>query len=144
MWLAFALAASLLWGVTYVLNEKMFNHISVATTLALGAACAFVVMTSVSLAQGTLVTDLQTIVSSKRIFWLVAAGTLSFVAADWFIAASVEAKNATLAAIIEISYPIFIILFAYILFREVQFNIPILVGGILVFIGVVVVYWGSK
>ncbi|MGH8046022.1 MAG: EamA family transporter, partial [Chthoniobacterales bacterium] len=53
-------------------------------------------------------------------------------------------KNATLASLIEISYPIFVAFFAWLFFRETQFNFMTIVGGALVMGGVIVVFLGNK
>jgi drug/metabolite transporter (DMT)-like permease len=64
------------------------------------------------------------------------AGLLSFMA--------IGEKNATLASLIEISYPLFVAFFAWLFFREVQWNLPTIVGGLLTLGGVAVVYFGNR
>jgi drug/metabolite transporter (DMT)-like permease len=58
--------------------------------------------------------------------------------------AAMSAKNPTLASLIEISYPIFVVLFAWIFFREMQLNTLTLCGGVLVIIGVSVIVLGER
>ncbi len=48
-------------------------------------------------------------------------------------------KNATLASLIEISYPVFVVLFAWLLFREAHLNVSVLAGAALVFAGVTLI-----
>ena len=45
-------------------------------------------------------------------------------------------KNATLACLIEISYPFFVAIFSWLFFRDLQLNMMTLLGGILVVSGV--------
>ena len=52
---------------------------------------------------------------------------------------SIGGKNATLASLIEISYPAFVALFAFLLYREVHFNASVLLGAALVFAGVALI-----
>ena len=52
---------------------------------------------------------------------------------------AISDKNATLASLIEISYPVFVALFAWLLFRQVHLNASVLVGALLVFAGVAVI-----
>lgn len=144
MWFILALLASVFWGATYVLNEKAFEYISVTTSLAIGLFFGCIVMAALSVFQGNLSSDIHTLFTSRRALWLVIGGTATFIVADWLIAASIHEKNATLASLIEITYPVFIIIFAYIFFREVQMNVMIAMGGTLAFVGVALVYWGSK
>jgi len=53
------------------------------------------------------------------------------------------ARNPTLTALIEISYPFFVILFTWLFFREVQVNAVTLCGGLLILAGVAVVVVGE-
>lgn len=69
---------------------------------------------------------------------------MSALVADVFIGLSIHAKNATLAGLIEISYPIFIVIFAYFLFKEHQLNTATVFGGLLVFVGVFIIYFFNR
>lgn len=129
MWIIFALAASFFWGLTYILDEKIYEKVSVITSLAITSFFAFVVLFVISYFTGNFRTDIQQIMSSKSLFILVAAGTVTLIIAEVFIGFSISSKNATLAGLIEISYPIFIALMAYILYRENQLNISTAIGG---------------
>jgi len=53
-------------------------------------------------------------------------------------------KNATLASLIEISYPLFVAFFVWLFFREVQFNIATVSGALLVFAGISMVCLGNR
>lgn len=69
---------------------------------------------------GRLGYDLRIIGDSKGELFLVLAGTFTFVAAKLFIGFSISQKNASLAGLIEISYPSFTAIFAGLLFREAE------------------------
>ena len=56
---------------------------------------------------------------------------------------AVRGRNATLASLIEISYPVFVALFAWLLFREIHVNASVVVGGLLVFAGVCLIVWNN-
>ena len=58
--------------------------------------------------------------------------------------AAMSDKNPTLVSLIEISYPLFVILFAWVFFREMQLNMITMLGGILVLAGVVVITLGER
>jgi len=57
---------------------------------------------------------------------------------------AMAAKNPTLASLIEISYPLFVVLFTWLFFREFQLNMMTLCGGLLVLIGVAVFLLGER
>jgi drug/metabolite transporter (DMT)-like permease len=57
---------------------------------------------------------------------------------------AIGAKNATVASLIEISYPLFVAFFAWLLFRESQLNWSVLIGGAMILGGVFVVWSGNR
>ncbi|MBU0721939.1 DMT family transporter [Patescibacteria group bacterium] len=67
-------------------------------------------------------------------FISIILGTL----ANFFIFSGIKRLDASTASIVEISYPFFIVLFSYVLFRSTP-NIYFFIGGILVFIGSVII-----
>jgi drug/metabolite transporter (DMT)-like permease len=56
----------------------------------------------------------------------------------------VRGRNATLASLIEISYPAFVAVFAWLLFREWQLNAGVLLGALLVFAGCTLIIVNSR
>jgi len=57
---------------------------------------------------------------------------------------SIQAKNATVASLIEVTYPFFTAFFAWILFRQNTLNLATLVGGLLILAGVVIIARGNN
>ncbi|MDE5446375.1 EamA family transporter [Bradyrhizobium sp. CSA207] len=143
MWLILALAAAVFWGATYVLDEQVYRHVSVPTTMAIHTLIISVCAWLVAWKQGTIESDFQILSTSRVVAWLFFWCAVTFVIAEFLINFSISAKNATLAGLIEISYPIFSALFAYLVFGENQLNFGTSVGGLFIAFGVVVVYWFS-
>lgn len=143
MWILFALGASIFWGLTYVFNEKVYEKISVFTSLALASLCIFILTAIIAAITGNLKTDLYAIATSKQLLWYVIGGIIVLLIAELFIGFSITAKNATLAGLIEISYPIFIALFSYLMYKN-QVTIPTIIGGVIIFIGIFVIYYFNK
>lgn len=96
-------------------------------------------MLLVSYFHGTLKADGRAIATSIDLRLLIAVEVVAFVLAELFIGLSVANKGATIAGLIEISYPLFIALFAYVLFHE-RVSIGTIIGGILIFCGVMIVH----
>ena len=69
----------------------------------------------------------------------ILAPALTSLAGSVLLFLSISGKNATLASLIEISYPVFVALFAFVLFRDLHLNISAVLGGMLVFAGVAVI-----
>jgi uncharacterized membrane protein len=144
MWIIYALSASLMWGLTYVVNEQVYKKISVVTSLAITTLATGVVMLLIAYSGNFLQKDLNVISNSRKLLYLIIAETILLILAELFIGLSITSKNATLAGLIEISYPIFIVLFAYLLFKENQLNASTAVGGAFIFVGVFVIYYFNK
>ncbi len=140
MWIFFALGASLFWGISYVLSEEIYKKISVFTSLSIMSLAVFVFTLVIAYFTGNLADDLARVTSSKKLMMYVFGGTISLLIAEVLIGFSIVSKNATLSGLIEISYPIFIAIFSYIIFKNIV-TTPTIVGGIIIFIGVFVIYY---
>jgi len=68
---------------------------------------------------------------------------LALLIAEIFIGFSITAKSATLAGLVEISYPIFIALFSYLLFKS-RVSVSTLIGGGIIFCGIFVIYYFNR
>lgn len=143
MWIFLALGASLFWGLTYVFNEQVYHKISIFTSLGLTSLIVAIITLLISWASGTMSTDISALGSSKQLLWYFIGGVAALLIAELFIGFSITAKNATLAGLIEISYPIFIAIFSYLLFKT-KVSTPTLLGAILVFIGIFVIYYFNR
>lgn len=88
---------------------------------------------------GDLRGDVGVLVSSKKTLLLVGVGTFTFIAAEFLIGLSIQSKNAALAGLIEVSYPIFIVFFTTVFIGEAEINQMTFLGGLLILIGVFLV-----
>ncbi|MFZ2886705.1 MAG: EamA family transporter [Minisyncoccia bacterium] len=140
MWLAYALGASVFWGMSYVISEHIYKHISVLSGIAAILFVSGLILGLVSLFTGALSKDAAIILSSSRVAGLLVAGIVLLTIAELCIGFSIAHKNATIAGLIEISYPIFIALFSYLLFSENNLNFATVMGAILIFSGAGVIY----
>ena len=144
MWIILSLAASTLWGMTYVLYEQIYKKISVFSSLSIACLFAFIVSLIASYVAGDLNADLLTILSSKRVISLVVAGSVTSTAAELLIGMSISRKSAALAGLIEISYPLFIALFATLLFKEPRPSSTTFIGGLLILSGVFLISYFNR
>lgn len=139
MWLIYAIVASMIWGLDYALGERIFrSKISPYSLLALqmlfGAVLFFVVSYCTRLK-----TDLAIIAADRTTFWYVLLAMITFNAGNLFIFLSIQAKNATLAGLIELCYPIFTVLFSLLLFKVNHLTPTVIIGGLLIFMGVFII-----
>lgn len=139
MWLGWAIGAAVLWGLTYVLMERLFHAISVVTLLLITSFLAVGVFLPFAWLHGDLARDLRTIWLTPAVLRTLLVYCAVWIAAEICISLSIAAKNASLAGLIEISYPIFIIFFSIVLFQENPLNTAVVIGGALIFAGVAII-----
>ena len=145
MWFVYALSAAIIWGISYAASGRVIGrgipplvfftlYAAVATLMGLGALLATGKFGSLSRIGQTV---------DDELIWLLIAVVTSGVGA-LLIYMAIGEKNATLASLIEISYPVFVAFFVWLFFREVQFNLLTIVGAILILGGVAVVYLANR
>ncbi|VVC77122.1 hypothetical protein AQUSIP_24490 [Aquicella siphonis] len=138
MWFAYALLAAVLWGLNYSLAEKILQSISPITLLALemlaGAILFFIISYCMNLRA-----DWVTLTTRPSVLWMTILEIIVVLTASFFIVASIQGKNATVAGIIELIYPLFTILFTWVLFRENHVNLPVMIGGGFILLGVLII-----
>lgn len=144
MWVLLSILASVLWGLLYVLSEDLYTHISVVSKI--GILCFFISITMlvVSWMRGDLVPDLKVITGSKDLLLLFLCIILISIAAELCIGYSIALRNATLAALIEISYPLFTVFFSILLYRVNHLSVSVIIGGLMIMGGVTVISLSHK
>ncbi len=140
-WYVTALGAALVWGIHYPLVDHALKKISPMSVLLLTALPVLLVAPFFHRA-----------IAADYAVWIgmgagargtVLALALTSLTGSVLLFLSISGKNATLASLIEISYPAFVAVFAFVLFREVQINSSAIVGGLLVFAGVATIVWNN-
>lgn len=136
-WSITALGAAVIWGLHYPLVDNALKRISPIGVLMLTAIPILLVSL---LFNRQLVADYQAI---KGMDWgsrlLVVALSVTSILGSLLLYLSISSRNATLASVIEISYPVFVVVFSYLLFRQTHLNVSVLAGGALVFAGVTLI-----
>ncbi|MDJ0861589.1 MAG: EamA family transporter [Gammaproteobacteria bacterium] len=136
-WYLTALAAALVWGIHYPLIDNALKKLSVTAVLLLTAVPILLIAPWF---RSTLLTDYRTL---YHLPWAeklpILALSVTSLSASILLFLSIESKNATLASLIEITYPMFVALFAYLLFRDVHLTPSAFTGGLLVFLGVAII-----
>lgn len=145
MWIIYALGAAILWGINYSVSGRVLERgVSPFTLFLLDLVFGLLTIGGFVLATGkgrNVILEVRSLGPNWPLLLVVmscvtAAGLLSFMA--------IGAKNATLASLIEISYPLFVAFFAWLFFREAQWNWPTILGGAMTLGGVAVVCLGNR
>lgn len=145
MWIFYALAASLCWGMSYAASGPLLKKGLSPLVFFLGYSIF-----------GFLVA-LLFMVFTGRLFSLMKGITLSPSDLGWFLFsiggsalgayltyAAMGAKNPTLVSLIEISYPLFVVLFAWVFFHQIELRPITVAGGLLVLLGVIVIILSER
>ena len=137
-WWGYALLSAACWGMQYVLLEVLFGKLEFA------AAYSFL-----SIANGLLVALILFLIHPKQdwsqlsqswpVMGMIALYLLFGSGAYLFNAYAIRDKNATLASLLEIAYPLFIILFTALFLRKMHLNFSGIVGAILILGGSILV-----
>ena len=141
LWFFLAIAASIVWGLSYALSEKLMKG-GLPPTFVMACTGALYLLICVVIATGTghFKQGLGTLQESKNLLpLLLLVGSLHAIGA-LLIYYSISMKNATLTSLVEITYPLFTAIFAYVLYREVQVNLWTAFGGLMIFSGITLIY----
>lgn len=143
-WMLYALSAAMLWGASYaasgpVLRMGMTPLVFYFFYSLVGIVIALILL----LVQGKIgMLPAQLFGLGPNAGWLLFSllaaslgGVMTYLA--------IGEKNATLACLIEISYPMFVILFTWVFFQEVELNVMTGLGALLVIGGVSLILFHS-
>jgi drug/metabolite transporter (DMT)-like permease len=135
---ALAVLASVLWGLTYCLDERVLSSLSVYKLYFLHCVYGAAIAGSVLLFQGHSAASLFTIDTARSSLPLVILTLVTATAAALSILGSIQLLGANKSAVLEISYPLFVALFSTLLFRG-QLQLPVVIGGAFIFIGAAII-----
>ncbi len=132
-WYVSAIGAALIWGIHYPLIDHALKKISLFSVLLL---TVIPVMLLVPFFMNNITQDIQTFSELPRFdkTAILSIGLTSLFASV-LLFMSIDSKNATLASLIEITYPLFVVVFAYLIFKHLHVNTSVAIGGVLIMSG---------
>jgi drug/metabolite transporter (DMT)-like permease len=133
-----AVLASVLWGLTYCLDERVLASLSVFKLYFLHCLCGALVAGLILLAQGNAPAALFAIDTTKLGLPLLALTLATATTAALAILSSIQLLGAGKSAVLEISYPLFVALFSVYMFQT-PLQPPVVLGGIFIFIGAAII-----
>lgn len=143
-WIVYAITAAVLWGLSYTMTEQVMKKLSAMSVMffcSLGGAIFALVA---GLLLGSFKKDWEVIKNASAELKLLGVCVAVVMIANVFILLSIKAKNATMAGMIEITYPLFTAIFAWVLFKEAQMTTGTLIGFVLIVTGVACIYFLDK
>ena len=141
MYLFLPVIAAILWGLCYAFMEQSLKSISVATITLFFGIGSIIASLVIPLFGGSAI-NIKPLLN-KESFLIILVVILSARIADVATTYAIQNVSATYAALGEISYPIFIPIFAYLIFSRNQFNLHTIIGGLIILIGVGILIYGQ-
>lgn len=141
-WYLTALAAAIIWGLDYPLSEQALRRVSLATVLA-ATTVPFVI--ALPFLWTLIADDLRRLAAAswpERLPLLLPP--LTTLTASVLLFVSIRSANAAVAGLIEITYPQFVALLAWLLFRQHELNPGVALGGLLILAGSTIVILSSR
>ena len=128
----YAIAAAVMWGLSYTLDQKILTKISPLTLIFVGSLLGALITLPFALADRQSIKTL--LESGKNNFLLIFAAVALATLGGFFIFSSIKILGASTASLFEIAYPFFVVLFSFLIFKTTP-NLSFMVGAILMFLG---------
>jgi drug/metabolite transporter (DMT)-like permease len=136
----FPLLAAVSWALTYAINGRNYEYLTVPTGLVLMGTAAFIAAFAVSFILKSPI-DLSPLFKNNDIWlWM---GLVAAIFASTFLHLSLRYTSATYAALGESAYLVLIPIFTFLLFGQKQWNNSIIIGGAFVLLGLYFVVSGQ-
>jgi drug/metabolite transporter (DMT)-like permease len=135
--IVWAFIASITWGLLYNFDQKILLKTSPLTMFLVGGIMQILVLIPYAFTQ-TGSKDIALILSDKNQLGLLFIAEMLCVVAGVAILYAVKNLTAPIASIFEISYPLFVMLFAFVIFPNTEFSFKTLLGGAFIFTGSIV------
>ena len=140
-WFFMAVTAAVIWGLSYAVSEHVLKSaVSAPSLLFIYAIFSAPLYALFAYIDGSFFSSLEKLSASRSLMLWMAVIVIGYFAANLLVFSAISAKNATVASLIEISYPLFTALFAWILYRDIQLNWAVFAGAVMIIVGTVVVY----
>lgn len=143
-WIIYSLGAAVTWGLLYAVTGEVIKKLSMFSILSAASLFTGIFFFIISYFSENLSQDLEIIKKDSHILKYLLILLLANVAGNFFLFVSIRLKNATAAGMIEISYPLFTALFAWILFKQNNLSFGLIIGGLLIASGVICIMYFDK
>ena len=141
-WYVAALGAAVTWGVYYPLVDMALKHISLFSVILLSMIPVLLAMPLFLKVIADDIETVKTLPPSEQ--WVIASLGLIGLFGEVLVYMAISGKNATLASLIEMTYPIFVVLFAYIFYRQMHVTTSVFIGGLMVLMGAGLIIYNNQ
>jgi len=143
-WISFSLFSAVLSGVAYTFYGELIKKISIDSVIFYSYILVGLFFFFVTYFNGSLSSDWDVIKKSSRTISYLFIIFVADIGASFCLFMGMKMKNATAAGLLEISAPLFTLLFAWILFKQSHLSLGLVVGGVLIMSGIACVMYLDK
>lgn len=144
-WWVFSIIAAALWGLHFNLVVKVSNVLpkDIYTPLTIFSITSVSMLLLLPIFHQKIGANLVTLwhAGSDIRLSVIALIFTAIIAANLLYIAMQLSPNATIAALLDITYPVFIALVAWLLYKENHLDWSVLAGGALIFSGAMLIVW---
>lgn len=141
-WYVAAIGAAVTWGVYYPLVDMALKRISLFSVILLSM---IPVLLATPLFLKVIGDDIETVKSlSVSEQWVIASLGLIGLFGEVMVYLAISGKNATLASLIEMTYPLFVVIFAYVFYKQMHVTASVFIGGLMVLVGSGLIIYNNK
>ena len=141
-WYLAALGAAVTWGVYYPLVDMALKRISLFSVILLSMIPVFLALPFFLKTVGDDIETVKALPASEQ--WVIISLGLIGLFGEVMVYLAITGKNATLASLIEMTYPIFVVLFAYVFYRQMHVTASVFVGGLMVLVGAGIIIYNNQ
>ena len=146
-WWAYSIAGAFVWGLHFNMVSKLTEILphNYTTALTIYVIPNFVLFGFVLLNLNEIGENFAKILSSdiKHVVYMIIISFSSIIASLLLYTAIQKTPNVTAAAIVDITYPLFGAILAWVLFGENHISPSIVFGGLLIFAGAAIVIYNT-
>jgi drug/metabolite transporter (DMT)-like permease len=139
-WWIPAILTAFLWGVSYTAQEQIIKYIDKTSYIFFSSILFLICYGYFCLPY--VKTDFNTLVEQPKALGWALLSSVTAMAGGYLALLAIQHSNASLAAALEISYPFWCMLIAYLLFGSIV-TPQIVVGSAVVFLGVYLIATGK-
>lgn len=144
-WWVFSIIAAIIWGLHFNLVVKVSQVLpkDIYTPLTIFFITSVSMLLILPVIHQRIYSNLEMLWhagNDMRISVIVLVFT-AIIAANLLYVAMQLSPNVTIASLLDITYPVFVALIAWLLYRENHLDWSVLVGGALIFSGAMIIIW---
>ena len=141
-WYIAALGAAITWGIYYPLVDMALKRISLFSVILLSMIPVLLVTPLFLKVIGDDIETVKTLSVSEQ--WIIASLGLIGLFGEVMVYLAISGKNATLASLIEMTYPLFVVIFAYVFYKQMHVTASVFIGGLMVLVGSGLIIYNNK